>query len=238
MKKAIVIGATSGIGKSLALALANDNYTVGITARRLGLLEELKAQYPDKFITSEFDLTDIESAIIFLDKLVLKIGTIDLLILSSGNGQLNDKLDFAIEKQTIDLNVAAFTAVADWAFKLFQNQGSGHLVAITSIAGLRGSRQSPAYGASKAYQISYLQSLKQKATNLKLPIHITDIRPGFVDTAMAKGEGMFWVAPVDKAAKQMIKAIYHKRQIVYITKRWRLIAVMLKVLPDFIYNKL
>jgi short-subunit dehydrogenase len=81
----------------------------------------------------------------------------------------------------------------------------------------------PAYNASKAYQINYLSGLRKKMEKLQLPIYITDIKPGFVDTDMAKGEGKFWVAPVNKAASQIITAIKAKRKIVYITKRWRLI---------------
>lgn len=238
MKRAIVIGATSGIGWQLAFMLAAEGYTVGITGRRAELLEELKAEHPQSFITSSFDLTDIETINTHLDNLIDRLGGLDLFILSSGIGFINEPLEYNIEKQTIDLNVAAFTAVADWAFNFFQKQGYGHFAAITSIAGLRGSRQSPAYGASKAFQINYLQALNQKASNLKMPVYITDIRPGFVNTEMAKGEGRFWVAPVEEAAKQILAAVNKKRSVVYITKRWRLIAIIIKILPKFIYNKL
>ncbi len=238
MKRAIVIGATSGIGRSLALMLANDGYLIGITGRRSELLGQLKAKHPESFIVSKFDLSDAEETGKQLDSLKTQLGGLDLLILSSGNGFINETLNYTLDKQTIDLNVAGFTAVANWAFNVFKQQGQGHFAAITSIAGLRGSKQAPAYGASKAYQINYLQALAQKAVSLKLPIYVTDIRPGFVDTAMAKGDGLFWVAPVDKAARQIVSAIKNKRSVVYITKRWRLIAIFMKLLPNIIYNKL
>ena len=238
MKKAIVIGATSGIGRSVALRLINQGYKVAVTGRKAELLNELKTLHPDSVVISAFDLTHTVNTIECLNEFIVKMGGVDLLIMSSGVGYVNEELIFELEQQTLDLNVKGFTAVADWAFNLFRQQGYGHFANISSIAGLRGSKQSLSYGASKAYQINYLQALKQKATSLKLPIYITDICPGFVDTAMAKGEGLFWVAPADKAAKQIIRAINNKKQVVYITKRWRLIAIILKLLPNFIYNRL
>ena len=195
MKKTSIISATSGIGKQLALLLADKNYIVGITGRRKNLLEDLKFQRPHNFIISDFDITD--SSIVTkknLEDLVNTLGNVDLFVLSSGTGDLNENLDFNIEKKTLDVNVVGFTEVIDWAINYFQKQHHGHLVAITSIAGIRGSRQAPAYNASKAFQINYLEGLRQKVTKLKLPIFITDVRPGFVDTEMAKGNGKFWVA--------------------------------------------
>jgi short-subunit dehydrogenase len=67
---------------------------------------------------------------------------------------------------------------------------------------------------------------------------VTDVRPGYVNTDMAKGEGMFWVAPVEKAAQQIFNAITRKKKIVYITKRWRIIGLLLKIMPYSILRKL
>src|SRR5690554_2584678 len=184
MKKAIIVGATSGIGKELAQLLVTHNYKVGITGRRTVLLEEQKSQNPNAYITRTFDVTDTTVIEENLNALVTELGGLDLLIISSGTGAINLKLDFEIEKRTIDTNVSGFTCVADWGFNYFQNQKSGHLVAISSIAGLRGSGVAPSYYATKAFQINYLEGLRQKAKQIKQPIYITDIRPGFVDTAM------------------------------------------------------
>ncbi|MDN3580458.1 SDR family NAD(P)-dependent oxidoreductase [Mucilaginibacter flavus] len=238
MKKAIVVGATSGIGRQLAILLADNNYHVGITGRRAELLAELQELKPGKFKPSAFDVTDTTAIPQHLAKLTAELGGLDLLIISSGTGDLNPSLDPGIENETNAVNVLGFTTVADWAFNFFEKQGSGHLTAITSIAGMRGGRHAPAYNASKAYQINYLQALRQKATNLKLPIFVTDARPGFVDTPMAKGDGRFWVATPQKAALQIYKAIESNRKVVYITKRWRLIAFIIKHLPGFLYNRM
>jgi len=238
MRKSIVIGATSGIGKELAKLLAENNYIVGITGRRTEFLKKLKSEKPNSYFIKDFDVTNIETTVGKLEELTAELGGLDLLIISSGTGDLNDNLDFGIEKRTIDTNVVGFTCISDWAFNLFQKQKSGHLAAISSVGGLRGSRQAPSYNATKAYQMNYMEALRQKATKLKQPIFVTDIRPGFVETEMAKGDGQFWVASVDKAARQIFDAIIAKKKIVYVTKRWRIIATILKRIPRPIYDRL
>ena len=114
---------------------------------------------------------------------------------------------------------------------------SGHIVGISSVAAIRGSGNEPAYNASKAFQSNYLQGLRQKFHKLKLPVAVTDVQPGFVDTAMAQGEGLFWVAPPEKAAQQIFNSIRKRRKHVYVTRRWRLIAWLLKILPDSLYDR-
>lgn len=237
-KKAIVVGATSGIGRQLAELLAANNYVVGITGRRKNLLEKIKAEKPDSYFIKTFDVTDLKQVEKNLIELTKEIGGLDLLILSSGTGDLNENLDFEIEKRTIETNVLGFTCITNWAFNFFQKQKYGHLIAITSVGGLRGSRHAPAYNATKSFQMNYLEGLRQKAKKLNSDIKVTDVRPGFVNTDMAKGEGLFWVAPVEKASQQIFRAIKRKKEIVYVTKRWRLMASILKHLPKSIYDKM
>lgn len=237
MKKAIIIGATSGIGNELAKILVNNGYKVGITGRRKAELQKLQKSNPENYELSSFDCTS-ENNSEKLFELTEQIGGLDLLILSSGRGDLNERLDFEIENKTNLLNVNAFTEIADWAFNYFDKQRKGHLVAISSIAGIRGSRMAPAYYASKAYQINYLEGLRQKAAKSKKSIYVTDIRPGFVDTDMAKGEGQFWVATKEKAAQQIFGIIKKKKGIGYVTKRWWIIAQLLRLIPNVFYKKM
>lgn len=237
-KKAIIVGATSGIGRELAKLLSNNNYIVGITGRRTNLLEEIKSENPTSYFIKTLDITDTEQTEQRLIELIKEIGGLDLLILSSGIGDLNHNLDFEIEKRTIETNVLGFTLITNWAFNYFEEQKFGHLVAISSVGGLRGSRQAPAYNATKSFQMNYLEGLRQKAKKLNTNISVTDIRPGFVDTDMAKGEGLFWVSKVDKAAQQIFDAINRKKRVTYVTKRWRIIASILKNLPRPIYDKM
>jgi len=238
MKKAIIIGATSGIGKGLAEQLVSKGYKVGITGRRTNLLEQLQSEKPEAYLIKTFDICDTPTAIECLNELVQELGGLDLLIISSGTGDINPELDFAVEKRTIDTNIVGFTAIADWAFRFFEAQKHGHLVAISSIGGLRGSRHAPAYNASKAYQINYLEGLRQKAQKIGKQITITDIRPGLVDTAMAKGDGLFWVMPVSKVVKQTMNAIEKRKKVAHVTRRWRVLAGIMKRLPNRIFEKM
>ena len=238
MKRAIVVGATSGIGKELAKILVNNQYKVGITGRRTELLQELKQYNPDLFVSKTFDVTDTNMVRQHLEELVNELGGLDLLVLSSGTGDLNKELIFEIEKGTIDVNVSGFTCIADWSFNYFWKQGAGHFVGISSIAGIRGNRVAPAYNATKAFQINYLEGLRQKASKLKLPITITDVRPGFVNTPMAKGKGQFWVVPVEKAAQQIFDIIKRKKKVSYVSKRWVLIGILSKLIPRSLYERM
>ena len=231
MKKAIVIGASSGIGKSIAEKLLRDDYVVGVTGRRENLLRTIEEKHSGKAFFRKMDVQDLASIESICNELVYQIGGLDLLIISSGIGEENSELKFEIEDDVIKTNVQGFTCIAGWGMNFFRKQGHGHLVNISSIAGIRGNGQAPSYNATKAFQINYLEGLRLNVHRSKLPIYITDVRPGFVDTAMAKGEGLFWVASVQKVAKQILKAIKGKKKVIYVTKRWRLIALLLRIIP-------
>jgi len=238
MKKVIVVGASSGMGQELARAFVKQGDVVGITARRRELLEVLKSENPESYMVSVFDVTACQVAIEQLRELTIELGGLDVLVVCSGTGDINPDLDVDIEMKTISTNVVGFTNVVDWGFNYFARQQSGQLVAITSIGGLRGSRQAPSYNASKAYQMNYLEGLRVKSKQLKAGVVVTDIRPGLVDTDMAKGDGLFWVEPVQKVSSQIMKAIEGKKAVVYVTGRWGIVARLLKLMPRFLYDKI
>ena len=234
----VIIGATSGIGKALFVKYANAENRIGIVGRRTNLLDELSQKYLSQTITAKADITnlvEIEQAINVLHK---EMEHIDLAIVCSGTGDINAKLVYNVERPTIDTNIVGWTFVIDMFYHIFKQQGCGHLVAITSAGGLRGEPMAPAYSATKAYQINYMEALRKKAYKSGKRIAITDIRPGLVDTAMAKGEGLFWVMPVEKVASQIIAAIRKKKSKAYVTKRWHILAIINKNLPFALYKRL
>ena len=170
--------------------------------------------------------------------MVNELGEVHLILHSSGVGEVNIDLDWSIENQTIQTNVVGATKVYGLAYNLFENQQFGHLVAISSIASLRGNKDSPSYFASKAYQNSYLESLFIKTKTVKSKkVFITDVRPGFIDTAMALGDEIFWMVTLEKATKQIYSAIKSKKKVAYISKRWRLVAWVLKIVPRRLLKK-
>ena len=238
MKKVIIIGASSGIGKELAKIFASNDYEVGIAARRTDLLNELAAGLPTKTSTATIDVSNPDTAIPSLEKLIRDMGDVEVIIISAGTGYLNPSLNWSQEKDTIDTNVSGFTVMAGVAMRYFMQKKSGHLVGISSIAGIRGSNICPSYNASKAYVSNYLEGLRKKVAKEKLPITVTDILPGLVNTAMAKGDGLIWVASPQKAAIQIYRAIQRKKRTAYITKRWAIVAWLYKIMPGFIYDKI
>ncbi len=238
MKKAIIIGASSGIGKELVKIFSANGYEVGIAARRTSLLDELAAKMPNRIYTATMNISNADLAMQSLETLIQEMGDIEIIIICAGVGHLNPQLNWLQEKETINTNVSGFTAISGVIMHYFMQRKSGHLVGISSIAGIRGSHICPAYNASKAYISNYLEGLRKKAAKEKLNITITDIQPGLINTAMAKGEGLFWVAPPQKAAKQIYKIIQQKKRKAYVTKRWKAVAWLLKILPDFLYNKI
>lgn len=238
MRTAIVFGATSGIGRSLAEKLIADGYKVAITGRRLEKLEELKTSYPDQIVIKQNDIREVDEVQVVFEEVVVEFGHLDLVIQSSGVGFINPKLEWEKENQTIQTNVTGVTKLYTLAYNLFKEQGFGHLVGITSIASLRGSRAAPVYFASKAYQKSYLEGLYIKTKSIKTKqVFVTDIRPGFVDTPMALGDDIFWMVSLGKASKQIYRAIKKKKRVAYISKRWALIAFVLKIVPAWLLKK-
>ena len=237
-KNIIIIGATSGIGRALFEKYASDGNCIGIVGRRTHLLNELRQKHPDITVTATADITKQDETIRAIDFLCTELKHIDLAIVCSGTGDINASLDYAVERPTIDTNVTGWTFVIDTLYQIFEQQGHGHLVAITSVGGLRGEPMAPAYSASKAYQINYMEALRKKAFKSGGHIIVTDIRPGLVDTAMAKGDGLFWVKPVDKVASQIISAIHKNKYKAYVTKRWHILAIINKNLPYALYKRL
>ncbi len=234
----IIIGATSGIGRALFEEYAAACNRIGIVSRRTHLLDELSREYPDKTVTATADITKLNEAAQAIDILCSELKNIDLAIVCSGTGDINSTLDYTIECPTIDTNVTGWTFVIDTLYHVFEQQGYGHLVAITSAGGLRGEPMAPAYSATKAYQINYMEALRKKAYKSGNHIHVTDIRPGLVDTAMAKGNNLFWVMPVEKVANQIAAAIRKKKSKAYVTKRWHVLAIINKHLPFALYKRI
>lgn len=237
MRKAIVIGATSGIGRALARRLAHEGYKVGITGRRAGELADLAAAEPESFVPAVFDVT-AEDAVAGLQELISRLGGLDLFVFNAGTGDLNPTLDPRTEERTNRLNVEAFTRLCGEAYKQMQAYGGGHIAAVTSVMGLRGSGAAPSYAASKAYQINYLEGLRQRSAKGGHGITVTDIRPGSVDTAMMKGEGHFWIATPERASLVIARAIARKKSVQYVTPRWAIVGRLLKMMPRAIYNRL
>ena len=237
-RQAIVVGASSGIGRALAKRLSREGYRVGLVARRVGLLESLREEIGSESLVRQIDIANPAAAISAYASLVDDMGGVELVVICAAINPINPRLDPELELCTVATNVAGFTAIAAAAMRRFIEQGSGHLVSLSSLAALRGHPDHPAYNASKAYVSRYVDGLRLAAVRAGAAVTITDVVAGFVDTDMPKGDNPFWVATAEAAAAQIYTAIRRRKKLVYVTRRWRLIAWGMMLVPDSIYRRM
>ena len=235
-QKAIIIGASTGIGRALAVEMSKAGYELGLSARSIEKLETLCAELPGKAIPKKMDVTKIEEAQKQLEDLISELGGMDIIVLNAGTGNVNKTFAWESEKHVLDVNINGFCALLNTAYHHFLTQKSGHIVSISSIASLLPNPGSSVYNASKAFVSNYVQGIRLKLKRKKIPVYVTDIKPGFVETPLTEGnKGMFWISTAEKAAKQTLRAIQKKKKLAYITKRWRIIAWIAKILPDRLF---
>ncbi len=238
-KRIIIIGATSGIGEHLARHAVHQGYIVGGTGRRVERLKELKEELGENFHYREMDVTLFDDAKEQLRSLIGDMGGMDIIVLNAGISNHPASSIIAMEQKVIDVNVSGFVQLFGEAFQFFRDQGYGQLVGISSIAGLFGSSRAAPYSASKAFISTYMQAYRQRCNNMRADIHVTDIKPGFVKSEMIEGKkGLFWVSETDKAVSQMLRDIENKRAYSYITRRWRLVAWLIKLMPNWVIDRL
>jgi len=236
MKKIVIVGATSGIGLALAGQFIAKGYQVGGCGRNTSALQDIEKEHGSKFKWVELDIRTTETISPALDKLITKMEGMDIFIVSSSIGGSSKELDWEIERDVIQTNVVGYSAALNFAADYFRKKGGGHIAGISSLTKYFGFRNS-AYNASKAFEAIYLEGLRLRLE--KDNIHITEIVPGFIETPMtSENKKMFWVVPVEKAARQIIRAVGRKRRVVYISKRWRLFALLLPWLPYFLIRKI
>ncbi|XWN37348.1 MAG: SDR family NAD(P)-dependent oxidoreductase [Balneola sp.] len=239
MKNILITGATSGIGRELALQLAEAGNKVGLMGRRTEKLESIQKEIGANAFIRTLDVTDLDKAELVYKDLIDEMGGMDMIILNAGVGVDKIMSPWKADKLTIEVNVLAFSHGLHFAFDFFRRQGHGHIVGMSSMASHLASYKAAVYTASKHFISNYMTGFRQKVKRVQADITITDIKPGFVKSEMTENvPGMFWVSETDKAVRQMIKAINRKRNIVYVTKRWRLIAILAKITPQFVWDRI
>ncbi len=236
MKRAIIVGASSGIGLEVAYRLLADGWHLGVAARREELLQTVKQSAPERVELMAIDVTKQEAGEL-LQKLIQQLGGMDLYFHSSGIGKQNRTLEADIELRTMETNAVGFTRMIGTAYRYFAKQGYGHIAAITSIAGTKGLGPAPSYSATKAMQATYLQALEQQAHQRGLSIHFTDIRPGFVDTALLSGSFHYpMLLKPEKVAREIVDAINHKKHIRIIDWKYRLLTTLWRRIPRTLWR--
>lgn len=234
---AIVVGASSGIGEALVRELAEAGYEVGLAARRTDRMREIGAELPTDAAVATMDVTDVDDARDGFDELAAAMSSVDVVVLNAGVAHANPSLDWEKERETIDVNVRGFVALATAAMDHFESgAGKGHLVGISSVAAHFGGGNVQAYTASKAFVTNYLEGLRARQRDRDADVAITTVEPGYVDTDLSLGE--FWKCSPETAAGQIHRAIEAERTHVYVTRRWRAIAWLLDATPNAVLRRL
>ena len=257
-KKAIVMGATSGIGMEVAKLLAAKGWQVGIAGRRIERLQALiskgkttlqKGISPDSKETSlggitcyqQIDVTSPDAPAQLLE-LIDKLGGMDLYFHSSGIGWQNNTLEIEKELKTVETNGLGFTRMVDTAFNWFathhHNNLKARIASITSIAGTKGLGAAPAYSATKRFQNHYLECLSQQARMRHLPIAITDIRPGFVKTDLIAGSSYPLQLKPEDVAKHIVSAIENGKEVKVIDWRYDILVFLWRLIPRWLWTRL
>lgn len=256
-KRAIVMGATSGIGQEVARQLAANGYEVGIAGRREERLVQMAQATPGIVTHRQIDVTK-EDAPTELQKLIEELGGMDLYFHSSGIGWENVALDADKELKTVETNGVGFVRMVSAAYNWFAEQRAdeakqraegdeqragdkerkARIACITSIARTRGLGAAPAYSATKRMQAHYLECLSQQARMRHLNIGITDIRPGFVATDLIAGSHFPLQLKAEDVARTIVRAIERGSEVVTIDWRYRLLVAAWQLIPRWLWVRL
>lgn len=239
MKRIIIMGASSGIGHGLAEYYLKSGFTVGLAARRTDSLQALADKYPQQVQLASIDITKPQ-AVKDLCLLADKLEGIDTYIHVAGIGYDDPDLDPEREASFIDTNAVGFARMISAAYNYFKNNKmAGHIVAVTSVAGTKGIGGMAAYSASKKCASTYLVALQQLAHAEHVDVKITDIRPGWIRTALVHDDLKYPLeTTLERAIPLIVRAITRSPRVAIIGWRWRLVVALWRLLPTWLWVRL
>jgi len=243
-KRAILVGASSGIGAALAHRLVDEGYQIALLARRAEMLEKLTNEINSKHgkthvIHYTHDVTDYESVPELFRQIVADLGGLDTFIYNAGVAVTVgvENYDFEKDRTMMEINLIGALAWLNPVAESFQNSQSGQIVGISSVAGERGRVGSPAYNTSKAALTCYLEAYRNRLT--RYGVNVLTVKPGFVQTDLIKNvKRLFWVISPEQAAKDIYNAMNKRKQEIYTPARWRWVMLIIRNIPSFIFRKL
>ncbi|TGK20160.1 SDR family NAD(P)-dependent oxidoreductase [Leptospira fluminis] len=244
-KKVIITGASSGIGRELALIYGKAGHDLALTSRRKKSLDDLakeirSARGKGKIVTKPLDVSDADQNFKVLPALVKDLGGLDLFIANAGISTTSSfgQKSFEADRQVIETNLVGLMAGAAAVLEVFKKQKSGQIVGISSVASFRGIPGSSSYSASKAGVSTYLEALRGEVR--KYGISVTVIHPGFIDTPINQQlKSRPFVVPVSVGAKKIHDRIESRvRSAVVPWFPWAFIGALMKVVPEFLWEKI
>ena len=239
-KRALIVGASSGIGESLARALAEDGCRVALVARRedrlRALAAELGPQGGGPALVYAHDVTDSAAVPALFDTITRDLGGLDLIVYAAGVMPRvgPDEYDTAKDAGTVAANFTGAVAWLNEAARRFEKAKSGVIVGISSVAGDRGRRGNPVYGATKAALNAYLESLRNRLE--RKGVFVVTVKPGPVDTPMTQGLKMPGMISPEQAAAEILKAAREKTRVAYVPAKWKPIMAVIRAIPAPIFK--
>jgi short-subunit dehydrogenase len=240
----IVVGASTGIGAALAGRLAHAGYQLALVARRAEALEQACAQInaaAGRTAARSYahDVTCGEEVGGLFQTILRDLGRVDLVVYNAGIllPVALSEFNYAKDRAMVEVNLLGAMAWLNQAAMLFERQGSGTIVGISSIAGERGRIGAPAYNTSKAALNTYLEALRNRLT--RKGVRVVTVRPGFVQTEMLRhSPRTMWVISPEQAAEDIWGAIRDRKQVVYSPARWRWVGLVIRHIPSVIFRRM
>jgi short-subunit dehydrogenase len=242
--RAVVVGASSGIGEAIARKLGKEGYQLALLARRKDLLDEICADLNNaageiRATAYQHDVRDYESIPALFRQILQEMQTIDVFVYNSGVMYTIGPDEYTYEKDlpTLEVNLLGGIAWLAQAATLFDRMGKGHLVGISSVAGDRGRVANPPYHAAKAGMSTYLESLRNRLS--KKGVHVLTVKPGYVKTDLLPDvDTPFPAATPEKTAEAIYSAIRWGKQVLYTPWWWRYILLIVTHIPSFIFKRM
>ena len=244
-RRAVVVGASSGIGAAIVRQLVHEGYRVVALARRRAELDELVRACATAARASGgsvsvrvHDVHDVASVPALFEEAARGLGGLHLLVYAAGVMPEvgRDEYDTAKDLEQVAVNLDGCIAWCNEAAKLFRTQRSGTILGISSIAGDRGRKGNPVYNTTKAAMNTYLEALRNRLA--ESGVHVCTVKPGFVDTVMTHGKKTFWLISAEEAARLSLKAARGRANVRYVPRRWWLVGTVIRSIPSFLFRHL
>ncbi len=239
--RAVITGASAGIGEALARRYAGPHNALGLIARRKEALEALAAGLPGRSAVYPLDVTDVQALARAAEDFVERFGPPELVIANAGvsAGTHGEALgDTAKLRRLLEVNVIGLAATLAAFAPAMRAAGRGTLCGIASVSAFRGLAGAGAYCASKAAAITWLESLRVELRGSG--VSVVTLCPGYVDTPMTRINRyrMPFLLPADEAARRIARAIDAKRRLAVIPWQMALVSYPLRALPGWLYDRL
>ena len=240
-RRAIVVGASSGMGAAIVRQLAGEGYQVAALARRREKLDELAAscaEAPGRVVVRAHDASNTDEVPGLVEELARELGGLDLFVFAAGIMPEVEPNEYDTGKDLamLEINFGGCVAWCNEVAKLFRTQRYGTIVGISSVAGDRGRKGNPMYGSTKAAMNHYLEALRNRLS--EVGVHVCTIKPGFVDTVMTQGKDVFWLISPEQAARSILSAARNRVNTRYVPLRWGVVMGVIRMIPSAIFRHL